>query len=445
MPGEATKVFGLQRMIALGVVMGLAGCSAPAPPPTAPELLTADGVERVSVDRADYAVELRSFRASALVLGEALLADGGDGASGNVVSSPGSLLIALAMLRAGATGGTAAEMDSVLQFPAGKRDEAMNSILRSLEEFDGDPGSVDEENPPRKPVMHTANGLFIDKGVPTGQFFLDTLARHYGTGVYPVDFSDEGTTKPAIDAWVNRNTGGRTKEAPAQYDPENTFSLLNSLYFASAWSTPFDPNATYDTAFTTAAGEEIDVPAMHNELTMKYAEGVGWQGVDLPYADGFVMRLVLPAGTAAPDGTAASADTPAPAVFSAGELTEIADTFDTARPASVQIQLPRWDHKSSFDLRKVFEALGLENMLGTTEDFNNIQPQMMITQAAQAANITVAEKGTIAAAVTQFNGMATSAPPEPERIIEFDRPFHYQIVHVETGLPLFMGTVADPR
>lgn len=419
--------------------MGLAGCGAPAPPPAPPELLTADGVERVSVDREEYATELRSFRASALFLGEALLADGGDGANGNVVSSPGSLLSALAMLRSGATGKTAAEMDSVLQFPAEKRDEAMNSVLRSLEKFDGDPGAVDEDNPPRKPVMHPANGLFVDRDVPTGQSFLDTLARHYGTGVYPVDFSDEGATKPAIDAWVNRNTGGRIKEAPAEYSPNNTFSLLNSLYFASAWSTPFDPNATSDLPFTTAAGEEIDVPAMHNELTMKYAEGTGWQGVDLPYAEGLVMRLVLPAGKTSPDGTAA------PVAFDAEKLAEVADTFDTARPASVQIQLPRWDHKSSFDLRKVFEALGLENMLGTTEDFNNIQPQMMITQAAQAANITVAEKGTIAAAVTQINGEATSAPPEPERTIEFHRPFHYQIVHGETGLPLFMGTVADPR
>jgi serine protease inhibitor len=70
---------------------------------------------------------------------------------------------------------------------------------------------------------------------------------------------------------------------------------------------------------------------------------------------------------------------------------------------------------------------------------------MEITQAAQAANITVAEKGTIAAAVTQINGDVTSAPPQPERTIDFDRPFHYQIVHVETGLPLFMGMVTDPR
>ena len=60
--------------------------------------------------------------------GEALLADGGDASNGNVVSSPGSLLIALAMLRAGASGGTAAEMDGVLRLPAEKRDEAMKPM-----------------------------------------------------------------------------------------------------------------------------------------------------------------------------------------------------------------------------------------------------------------------------------------------------------------------------
>lgn len=415
------------KLVAATAVVALTACSAPQP-----GLLKADGVERVSVQLASYDAELRSLRDSALTLGEALLADGGDGASGNAVASPGSLLIALAMLRAGASGETAAEMDDVLKLPAKHRDEAMNALLASLEKFDGDPGSVDEGNPPRKPVMHPANGLFVDKGVTTGAAYLDTLARHYGTGVYPVDFRDEAATKPAIDAWVDKNTGGRIKKAPAEYDRRNTFSLLNALYFAAAWSVPFDPGNTSDLPFTTAEGKEITVPAMHNLLPMKYAEGEGWRGVDLPYADGFVMRLVLPdSGT----GTA----------LSAGTLARIAQTMDSARQETVQIQLPRWDHKCSFDLREVLGALGLKKTLSTTTDFDAIQRQMMITQAAQAANITVAEKGTVAAAVTQINGMVTSAPPQPDRTIDFDRPFHYQIIHAETGLPLFMGTVADPR
>lgn len=419
------------QVVAVSAAVALTACSSS----SAPELLKADGVSRISVERADYETQVRQYRDSALKLGSALLDDGGEGSNGNVISSPGSLLIALGMLRAGASGETAAELDQVLGLPADGRDEGMNALLEWLQKFDGDPGSVDEANPPRTPVMHVANGLFVDKDVPTGPDYLKTLGLHYGTGVYPVDFSDEAVTAPALDAWVNKNTGGRIKKAPATFDPENTFSLLNALYFASAWETPFDANGTADSPFRKADGEEIVVPTMNNLAEMAYAEGPGWQAVDLPYAEGFVMRLVLPAAGARQD----SLD------LGAAELSEVAGSLDGGVPEMVQISLPKWDHKSSFDLRKVFESLGLQETLRTSKDFDNIQPGMIITQAAQAANITVAENGTVAAAVTQINGMATSAPPIPERVIQFDRPFHYQIIHVETGLPLFMGKVADPR
>lgn len=414
--------------------LALTACSAPGP-----ELLRADGVERVSLQRSEYDADTRALRNSAFVLGNALLENGGDGSDGNTVSSPGSLLIALAMLRSGASGETAAELDQVLGWTELRRDEAMNVLLAALEEFDGDPGSVDEDNPPRHPVLHAANGLFVDRSVTTGPEYLATLARHYGTGVYPVDFTDEAATKPAIDAWVDKNTGGRIKKAPAEYDVKNTFSLLNALYFAAAWKSPFDPNKTFDSPFTKAGGEEIMVPSMHNEFTMTYAEGNGWRGVDLPYADGFVMRLVLPDKAAAADPQTGTA------TFGAAKLTDIAETFVGAGQETVQIQLPTWDHKTNFDLRDVMAGLGLNTTLSTTSDFDAIQHGLTLTQAAQAANITVAEKGTVAAAVTQINGMVTSAPPPPARTIEFDRAFHYQILHVETGLPLFMGTVADPR
>jgi serpin B len=51
----------------------------------------------------------------------------------------------------------------------------------------------------------------------------------------------------------------------------------------------------------------------------------------------------------------------------------------------------------------------------------------------------------VAAAVTQINGAVTGVPPLPDQTIDFDRPFLYQVVHTETGLPVFMGKVADPR
>jgi serine protease inhibitor len=431
-PGVAMRAFRIARFLTLGAVLALTACSAP------PALLKADGVARVSVDRAAFTGELDAFRRSALRLGDALLADGGGG-NGNVVASPGSLLIALTMLRAGASGGSAAELDTVLGLPAATRDEAMNALLASLSRFDGDPGSVDEGNPPRKPLLHTANGLFVDKNVATGEPYLRTLAKHYGTGVYPVDFRDRAATEPAIDAWADKNTGGRITKAPAPFDPDNTFSLLNAVYFAAAWKTPFSANATSDQPFTTADGVKISVPTMHGLQDMAYAEGAGWQAADLPYGEGFVMRLVLP--DAGPGAGAPKADGPY-----ADKLAEIADALKAASPEPVQLSLPVWDHKSSFDLRVVLDHLGLRKTLTTSRDFDAIQHGLTITQAAQSANITVAEKGTIAAAVTQVNGMAVSGKaPVSARELRLDRPFHYQIVHQETGLPLFMGKVADPR
>ncbi|SFT77619.1 serpin family protein [Arthrobacter sp. ov118] len=413
---------------AAAVTLVLSACSA-----SPPALLKADGVERVSVDRSAYQAELAQLRTSARKLGAALLADGGDAGNGNVVSSPGSLLITLAMLRAGASGATAAEMDRALGLPAGHRDEAGNALLASLEAFDGDPGSVDEKNPPRRPVLHTANGLFVDKSVPTGEGYLRSLATYYGTGTYPVDFQDEAVTKPAIDAWVNKNTGGRIKKAPAGYRRVNTLSVLNAVYFAAAWKVPFDPADTTDRPFTTADGRQVAVATMSGVRDIATAQGPGWEAADLPYAEGFVMRLVLPGAGAAGDVGAA-----------AQNLADAARALEAAAPTPTQLYLPRWDQKSNFELRKVFAGLGLQGMLNTVTGFDPIQRGLKIQQAGQSANITVAEKGTVAAAVTQINARAVSGTA-PMKAISFDRPFYYEIVHVETGLPLFMGKVSDPR
>ncbi|MFK0002969.1 serpin family protein [Paenarthrobacter sp. NPDC090522] len=426
----------LLRFASVSVVGALVALAACAPQPPAVVLLKADGVTRLSVQTGDYDAQLEALNVSARKLGDALLTDGGDATNGNVVVSPASLLIALGMLRAGTSGATAAEMDAVLGLPAEGRDEAMNALLTSLEKYDGDPGSVDEDNPPRKPVMHAANGLFVERSIPTGQDFLATLGRHYGTGVYPVSFQDEAATKPAIDRWVSDNTGGRIKEAPAGYDPKNTFSLVNALYFAAAWQAPFSANDTYDRPFTKAGGEVVNVPTMGETVSMKYAVAAGWKAVDLPYAEGFVMRLVLPdAGTPGSDS---------PAAVSAEVLAGVEKSLAEAPSDVVTIALPKWDHKTTFDLRKVFASLGLKEMLATESDFDAIQGGMRLTQAAQAANIKVAEKGTVAAAVTQINA-TDSAGTASEREIILDHPFHYQIVHSETGLPLFTGWVADPR
>ncbi len=53
------------------------------------------------------------------------------------------------------------------------------------------------------------------------------------------------------------------------------------------------------------------------------------------------------------------------------------------------------------------------------------------------------EWGTEAAAVTGLSFLG-SAPPPPDAAVHADRPFAFVIVDEPTGVPLFMGQVADP-
>ena len=384
-------------------------------------------VSRVVIEEGVFPEAEDALLRSSFRLGAAMNTE----ADANRVTSPLSALYALSMLRAGAGTTTAAEMDAVLGLPVEHRDEAMNALLGGLQRFDGDPGDVDEDEPPQKPLVHLANGVFVTEAGKVGEPYLELLGRQFGSGVYPVDFADSSTAD-RINAWVSKETGGRIEEAPLEIDELTILSLLNVVYFAAAWAEPFDPLVTAEAPFTLADGTSVAVPTMNGAPMVRYAEGDRWTGIDVPYGEGFFMRLLLPAEETAP-------------LWSAEEYLDIAAVLDRSDRQAVDVALPAWDHAYDQDLLPVLRALGLEESLGPVPDFDAITPDAFVTGAAQSATITVAEKGTIAAAVTQLTMAETGAPVPPGLSISFDRPFGYQVIHEDTGLPLFMGTVADPR
>ncbi|MBE0009409.1 MULTISPECIES: serpin family protein [unclassified Arthrobacter] len=417
----------VRRIVAVAwlsaATMALTGCT-----PTAPDLLSADEVDRAAVQVGDYPEAVASLRDSSFRLGAVMLA--GADPTDNAVTSPVSALYALSMLRAGAATTTAAEMDEVLGFPAENRDEAMNALLALWQEHDGDPGTVDEDDPPEAPLLHLANGIFIDRGLTVGETFLQTLAAQYGSGVYPVDFSDR-STEDTINAWISEHTGGRIDQAPLDYDPDTRVSLLNTVYFAAAWATPFDPVDTAPGPFQLADGGTIQADMMRQLGSANYASGDGWTAVDLPYNEGFQMRLILPDQGGSP-------------VMSASQLADVRVGMESGSAVDVGLVLPKFDHRYHQDLLELLANMGLTETFGLDPDFSPINPALFVSGAAQDANITVAERGTIAAAVTQIN-MVESGMPTPDVDFVLDRPFQYQIIHTETGMPLFMGTVTDPR
>jgi serine protease inhibitor len=338
--------------------------------------------------------------------------------NGNVVFSPTSLAVAFAMLRDGAAGDTARQLDRVLQLPA-RRHPAYNGLIHTLRH----PGAGD--------VLQLNNGLFVDPSLSVRRPYLVGLKRWYGAGVEQVDFP--GKALAEINGWVDHNTHGRIPRLLDQLDPEATLALVNTVYLNAKWQTPFDPTRTARGPFTTAGGSSVTARIMHRTGGMQYADGTGWQAVRLPYGGGHLsMWVLLPGGNGDPAR-----------LLTARALHAAASGFGTR---NVDLSLPRWDTSTRADLIDPLTRLGLTKVFGGAGDFSRLTPSpLSIGQVVQQANITVGEKGTEAAAATAIVG-ETSAPLAPPDVVAFnvEHPFAFAVTDDRSGVPLFEGVVGDP-
>ncbi|MCZ4552761.1 serpin family protein [Gordonia rubripertincta] len=350
------------------------------------------------------------------------------GLDANKVVSPWGAMLALQMLRAGAGGTTAAELDAALGVTD---DDAIAAMIGQLDRVDGNPGDVDKENPPTPPVFHEATGIFIDESLEVGQDYLATLGRVFDSGVYPVDFA-ASQTEAAINKWLSINTGGQISETPTTYDPETVISLLSTVFLAAAWQQPFSPASTAPADFTPANGAVGDVELMNAVVDVPFGRGAGWTGVQLPYSAGLAMQVFLP-------------ETGVDTFFADGALTDASNALRSTPETSVAVSLPKWDITTAVDLKATLEQLGVRDLFGDKADLTAISQQLTVTAAAQNSTITVGEKGTLAASVTQIDVGVTALPPqEPAEFFVANRPFVFQIIDTATGLPLFLGTLSRP-
>jgi serpin B len=359
------------------------------------------------------------------------------GQPGNLVVSPASIAIALAMARVGARATTLEEMTSTLGItePA-DHDTAMNGLTTELESRSGT--FPDGEGNDQEVLLAIANSLWGQDGLSFESAFLDTLAEQYGAGMWVVDYaSDAESARQQINAWVSEETEGRIPEllAAGTVTPDWRLSLVNAVYLKAPWEVPFSEQSTVDSAFTTDTGTSVTVPFMHRRASMPHSDGDGWHAVELSYIGGdLAMLLVLP-----DEGRLADVEAQVPT----GLLDEAAGALV---PVEVILDVPRWDTESKLQLADVLGAMGMPTAFTESADFSGMttEEQLAIAAVVHQANITVDEKGTEAAAATAIGMAATAAPADEPLALRLDRPFLFALRDRPTGAVLFLGRVGDP-
>ncbi len=346
----------------------------------------------------------------------------------NVIISPFSLNIALAMTWNGAAGTTKSQMQEFLGF-AGSSEDHVNNYFKKMQ--DALPKSD------KKVKLSVANSIWYRNQLQVKEPFKTKNRNFFYASIEGLNFASPASVN-TINNWCSTKTNGLIDQIIETIDESAVMYLINALYFKGEWSKPFSTSQTTHNPFYKRDGTTTNVVTMYLSGHMEYYENNGYKYLSLPYGNGsFKMSFILP-----PQGTHLS--------DAAEELLKPATwerIFSGLSQVNTDIFIPKFKFAYEIKFNDILDELGIKDAFNpNVADFSGIaevSPQrLFISNVIQKAVIDVNEKGSEAAAVTAVEVMVTSAPIKKE--FRANRPFFFAITETSTSTILFMGKVEDP-
>lgn len=426
----------LLGLAALAIAAPLTACSTDGPVEPklsggVAELVKGDNrlkVERASTGSAKGAAKGMCAFAASLVR---TLADKAEGA--NLLVSPASLALPLAMLANGASAATLTELETMLGgAKVAELNEQLNTVLQTLASRNQ---KYQKGHRTGEVHLDVANSLWLKQGWKVKQPFLEATAKWYGAGLHGVDFDNPRASADAVNAWAAEHTNDRIKDLlPASAITEQTRMVIaNAVWLKAPWYDEFSPATPGP--FTRDDGQQVDAQLMRGGAEVAYL-GDGYQACTKNYlGHELSMALALP-----DEGTEqAMLDD-----WASGGLAEMLAGFETS---DVRLTMPKWKFEQELALVAPLKAMGVRHLfVDQRPDLSKLSDEPTgVSAIVQKTWIEVDEKGTEAAAATAAVVGATSsqAPPKTLELV-LDRPFWYVIHDRETLTPLFIGRVGDP-
>jgi len=354
---------------------------------------------------------------------------------GNLFYSPYSISLALAMTYAGARGETAQQMADTLHFilPQDRLHPAFNGLdIELARRGEGAKGKDGEGF-----RLNIVNAIWGQKDYEFLSEFLDLLAENYGAGLRILDFvSAPEESRITINNWVSDQTEGRIEDLIPQglIDALTRLVLTNAIYFNAAWQYPFSEDMTEDGLFYPLNGGEVTMPMMKQTESFGYAEGDGYQAVELPYNGSELSMVIL--------------------LPEAGQFELFEGSLDAQDVGAilrdlefrqVNLTMPKFEFESAFSLKETLAALGMPVVFSGGADFSGItgNRDLFILDVIHKAFVSVDEAGTEAAAAVAVI-MPLAMPPGEPVDVTVDRPFIFLIRDIQTDTILFVGRIVNP-
>ncbi len=344
----------------------------------------------------------------------------------NIMVSPLSVALALAMTYNGAEGDTRSAMEETLRLSGLSREqinESYQTLVSGLQLLDP------------KVLLEIANAIFYRQGFNVEDDFVSLNSKYYAAEVSPLNFGSPSALE-TINGWVNEKTHTKIPEIIKEISPSHVMFLLNAIYFKGTWTKEFNKESTKKQLFTLENGTYTEVDMMHRLDTVDYYKGDGFSALRLSYGkQDYNMSLLLPDDTNGLSGLVAQMTPENWEKWKKGLV----------ETKSVDIMLPRFKFPYEIKLNDVLTQMGMGIAFSSVADFTGINRagNLRIDYVKHKSFIEVNEEGTEAAAVTIVAIERTSIGGDKKTYFHVNRPFLFVITEKSTGAILFLGTVKN--
>jgi serpin B len=345
----------------------------------------------------------------------------------NIMISPMSISLALAMVYNGTSGETRTQMEKMLH-KSGLTPDDINQSYKDLV------AALSSRDP--KVELEISNAIFYRNTFSVKNDFVTTNQNYYQAEVAGLDFTKTAETLNKVNGWVSTKTKGKINEIIGQVNPNDIMYILNAIYFNGEWQYGFDPKATTNIDFTKEDQSVIQAPMMFIENQFKFYTHPSFQMLGMPYGSGKYSMLVF-----LPNSGKTTND-----VISLLNAENVEGWVQKSIEQTKRVYLPKFEFKFEDSLVNKLKVLGMTdafdaakaNLTGISE-----ATRLLISDVMHKSYIKVDERGTEAAAVTGITVGVTAYLPD--NIFAADHPFVFAIRENDTKAILFIGKVLDPK
>jgi len=347
----------------------------------------------------------------------------------NLMVSPLSISVALAMAYNGAAADTKTEMEKAMKLNGLTTEQINNSyasLLKALQSLDKDV------------VLEIANAIFYANGFSVTPDFLNVNKNVYSAEVEKLNFSLPEAVK-TINDWVANKTHDKITKIIETLNPLDRMVLINAVYFNGIWTNKFDEKGTHNLSFIKKSGTNIEIPMMKKEEKLDYQINSLFSAVKIPYGNGQYNMVVMLPGEGKNSQDVIDA-------LSMENWQNWMRSFEIKDP--VVVTMPRFKFAFEISMNKVLDQMGMKKAFQPNiADFSKISSEdLYISSVVHKSYIDVNENGTEAAAVTSITFTTTSVGNEPPKTYFYvNKPFVFAITEKDTGAILFIGEVQNPE